>query len=465
MRYGYFIPAARRPLPLWRRALAALAVLCLLLGLAGPLLARAQEGGPGPHILSMEVDGVINGVKVRYIQRALAQAQEDGAELLVMRLETPGGLLDATREIVELLLDAPAPVAVYVHPSGARAGSAGTFITAAANLAVMAPGSNIGAATPVSGTGEDLGETLASKVENDAAALMRSIAQERGRNAEPLEATVRQAASYSAREALQLNIIDFLADDMESLLQQADGRTVQTAAGEMVLQTRGLPVRTIGRNALEHFLEFLADPNVSFLLLTIGGLGIVIELLNPGLIVPVVVGAICLLLAFLSIGNLPVNWAGVAFILLAAVLAGGEVLVAGFGVLGVGAIVCLVVGGFLLFAQFGGGSPTLPPLSVNPWLIAGVGLAAGGGMYYVITQAVRSRRRGAGRVGVSAVQLVGQSGVVTQRLAPRGVVRVANETWTAVSDDGTMLERGTAVFVVAADGLVLTVARQPLADA
>ena len=444
--------------------MAALAVLCLLLGLAGPLLARAQGGGPGPHILSMEVDGVINGVKVRYIQRALTQAQEDGAALLVMRLDTPGGLLDATREIVELLLAAPVPVAVYVHPSGARAGSAGTFITAAANLAVMAPGSNIGAATPVSGTGEDLGETLASKVENDAAALIRSIAQERGRNAEPLEATVRQAASYSAREALQLNIIDFIAEDMESLLRQADGRTAWTAAGESVLQTRGLPVRSIGPNALELFLEFLADPNVSFLLLTIGGLGIVIELLNPGLIVPVVVGAICLLLAFLSLGNLPVNWAGVAFILLAALLAGGEVLVAGFGVLGVGAIVCLVVGGFLLFAQFGGGSPTLPPISVNPWLIGGVGLAAGGGMYYLITQAVRSRRRGAGRVGESAERLVGQSGVVTQPLAPRGVVRVANETWTAISDDGTMLERGTAVFVVAADGLVLTVARQPLAD-
>ena len=444
--------------------MAALSVLCLLLGLVGPLLARAQGGAPGPHILSMEVDGVINGVKVRYIQRALTQAQEDGAALLVMRLDTPGGLLDATREIVELLLAAPIPVAVYVHPSGARAGSAGTFITAAANLAVMAPGSNIGAATPVSGTGEDLGETLASKVENDAAALIRSIAQERGRNAAPLEATVRQAASYSAREALQLNIIDFIADDMESLLRQADGRTAQTAAGAVVLQTRGLPVRSIGQNSLELFLEFLADPNVSFLLLTVGGLGIVIELLNPGLIVPVVVGAICLLLAFLSLGNLPVNWAGVAFILLAAVLAGGEVLVAGFGVLGVGAIVCLVVGGFLLFAQFGGGSPTLPPISVNPWLIGGVGLAAGGGMYYLITQAVRSRRRGAGRVGESAERLVGQSGVVTQPLAPRGVVRVANETWTAISDDGTMLERGTAVSVVAADGLVLTVARQPLAD-
>ena len=462
MRYGYVI--RRRPVPLWRRVMAALAVLCLLLGLAGPLLARAQGAGPGPHILSMEVDGVINGVKVRYIQRALTQAQEDGAALLVMRLDTPGGLLEATREIVELLLAAPVPVAVYVHPSGARAGSAGTFITAAANLAVMAPGSNIGAATPVSGTGEDLGETLASKVENDAAALIRSIAQERGRNAEPLEATVRQAASYSAREALQLNIIDFIAEDMESLLQQADGRTAQTAAGAVVLQTRGLPVRSIGQNSLELFLEFLADPNVSFLLLTVGGLGIVIELLNPGLIVPVVVGAICLLLAFLSLGNLPVNWAGVAFILLAALLAGGEVLVAGFGVLGVGAIVCLVVGGFLLFAQFGGGSPTLPPISVNPWLIGGVGLAAGGGMYYLITQAVRSRRRGAGRVGESAERLVGQSGVVTQPLAPRGVVRVANETWTAISDDGTMLERGTAVSVVAADGLVLTVARQPLAE-
>ena len=172
----------------------------------------------------MTVDGVINPVKERFISRAIDQAREDGATLLVIRLDTPGGLLNSTREIVEELLESPVPVAVYVSPRGARAGSAGTFITAAANFAVMAPGSNIGAASPISGTGEDLPDTLAGKVENDAAALIRSIAQERGRNQDLLEATVREAASYSATEAVASNVVDFIAEDLDVLLAKLDGR-------------------------------------------------------------------------------------------------------------------------------------------------------------------------------------------------------------------------------------------------
>ena len=441
-----------------KRLISVCSTLALLLGLAGPLVGHAQAQEPaGPHALVITVDGVINPVKDRYIGRAIEEAVASNAELLVIKLDTPGGLLNSTRDIVERLLASPVPTAVYVSPAGARAGSAGTFITAAANFAVMAPGSNIGAATPVSATGQDLDETLASKVENDAAALIRSIAQERGRNAELLEATVRKAASYTAQEALDGNVVDLIAEDMNSLLVQLDGQTARTPAGTVMLETEGLPTRDLDKNLLETLLEFLSDPNVSFLLLTIGGLGIVIELFNPGLLVPVIVGVICLILAFVALGNLPANWAGVALILLAIVLAAAEVVVAGFGILGIASVVSLVLGGLLLFAQFGDTSPTLPPLSVNRWLIVGTAVVAAGSVLYLAREAVKSRRE---RRADATDSMVGETGAVTRALTPRGVVRIANDTWTAVSDDGGFIEAGEPVRVVAVEGLVLTVARR-----
>ena len=439
--------------PFARILLSGLALVMLLTGLAGPLLAQST----GPHVLVMTVDGIINPVKERFISRAIDQAQEDGATLLVIELDTPGGLLSSTREIVELLLESPVPVAVYVSPKGARAGSAGTFITAAANFAVMAPGSNIGAATPISGTGEDLDDTLASKVENDAAALIRAIAQERGRNQDLLEATVREAASYSAVEAEESNVIDFIAENFDALLERLHGQVAETAEGSVTLDTLDLERRDINKSVLEHFLEFISDPNVSFILLTVGGLGIVVELFNPGLIVPAVVGVICLLLAFLALGNLPVNWAGVAFVLLAAALIGFEVAVSGFGVLGIGAIVSLVVGGLLLFNQFGDSSPTLPSVSVNRWLLAGVGGTIAVSLAYILKNVVESRSQTAPEM---VHNIVGETGEVTSKIDPRGIVSVNNETWTAVSEDGTVIEIGEPVIVLAVQGLILTVSRQ-----
>ena len=285
----------------------------LVTGIVGPILARAQNSDT-PHVLVITVDGIINSVKERFISRALEKAQYEGSTALIIQLDTPGGLLGPTREIVGLLLESPLPVSVFVYPKGARAGSAGTFIAAAANFAAMSPGSNIGAAAPISSTGEDIDDTLASKVENDAAALIRSIAQVRGRNQDKFEQTVRTAAAYSAEEAKAGNVVDFIADDLNDLLTQIDGRVAATSRGPVVLETYGLDVRAFEKNVLEHFLEFISHPNVSFLLLTIGVLGIVVELFNPGLIGPGVVGVICLLLAFLAVGNLPVNWAGVVFI-------------------------------------------------------------------------------------------------------------------------------------------------------
>ena len=432
-------------------------VLALLLGMAGPLAGTAFAQSPaGPHALVINVDGVINPVKERFIRRAIEEAQESGATILIIRLDTPGGLLTSTREIVELLLGSPVPTAVYVSPSGARAGSAGTFLTAAANFAVMAPGSNIGAATPVSGSGQDLDETLASKVENDAAALIRSIAQERGRNAELLEKTVREAASYSSQEAVEGNVVDFIAEDIEGLLAQIDGMTADTSEGQIEMESLGIISREFEKSFLENLLEFLADPNVSFLLFTLGGLGIIIELFNPGLLVPVIVGVICLILAFVGVGNLPVNWAGVALILLAIALGAGEVVVAGFGVLGVASAVSLIIGGLLLFAQFGESSPTLPYIGVNRWLLVGVSVVSGATVIYLARQAVKSRRD---RPEEPSSAIVGQTGSVTIAMQPRGAVRVANDTWTAMSADGSHIAAGEHVRVVSVDGLVLIVAR------
>ena len=435
----------------WFRVFRLLApALFVLFGLLGTSLAQDNV----PHVLLLEVDGTINPVKDRFISRAIDKAVEDQAALVIIELDTPGGLLGATRKIVEGLLESPVPVAVYVSPRGARAGSAGTFITAAGHFAVMAPGTNIGAATPISGTGEDLPETLANKVENDAAALIRSIAQARGRNQEKLEETVRQAASFSAEEAVELNVVNFIAEDLDDLLAQLDGRVVETATGSRTLDTQDLERRRLNKTLLENFLEIISDPNITLLLLTIGGLGIVLELFNPGLIVPGVVGAISLLMAFLAIGNLPVNWLGVGFILLAIVLGIIETQVAGFGVLGAGAIISFIVGGLVLF---GDATPTAPSTSVSLWVLGSIAGALSLTLLYVVRSIYQSRRAGE---APSRPSLEGMTGTVTGELAPRGVIQVGNETWTAISEDGNVIEVGEPVNISKVDGLILTVSRQ-----
>ena len=436
-----------------RLSLSLIFVGMLVVGMMGTVLAEDSIRSE-PHALIMQVDGVINSVNGRFVSRAIEQSEEDKAALLIIELDTPGGLLGSTREIVQLLLESPIPIAVFVSPKGARAGSAGTFITAAGNFAVMAPGTNIGAAAPISSDGGDLEDTLASKVENDAAALIRSIAQTRGRNQDKLEATVRSAASYSAQEALADDVVDLIAENVDELLSKLDGLSVQTSLGTVVLETNGLEIRSFKKSILEHFLKVISDPNVSFLLLMVGGLGIVVEIFNPGLVGPGVIGVICLLLAFLALGNLPVNWAGVVFILLAVVLIVLEIAVSGFGILGVGATVSLIVGGFLLFNQFGDISPYQPFFNVNRWLLYGSSGVVGVAMTYVALSAYQLRREVSPEKSHS---LIGMQATDTAELSPRGIVLVGNETWTAISDDGRVITTGEAVEVQSEDGLVLTV--------
>ncbi len=452
------------------------AVICaslalVTLGLLGLYASPDKAGAQSNTAMAARVEDTINPVKARFIARAVEQAGESGAMLLIIELDTPGGLYDSTRRIVESLLESPVPVAVFVSPRGAQAGSAGTFITAAAHIAAMSPGSNIGAATPVSGSGDDLSETLADKATNDAAALIRSIAAERQRNADALEQTVRTAASYTANEALDANIIDYIADDIPDLLAQLDGVAITTIAGERTLQTDGLDIAPVKMQWRERLVDFIANPNIAFLLITIGSLGLIFEMMTPGLIGPGVAGVICLGLGFLALGNLPFNWAGIAFIVLAIVLAALEIFVSGFGALGIGAVVSLIIGGLLLFGSFGGGGipANFTEVSVSLWVLAGVGgvlaLIAG----YLALETIMSRAgsrwavAGRGNVGDSdgrseAGRLIGQTGVTTSALQPRGIVALQNETWSAVSNDGLSIPAGRRVQVVGVDGLLLTVA-------
>ena len=439
-----------------------LSAAMLVLGMVGATLAHAGPEGREQerHALVAEVDGMINPVTQRFISRVIDKGVKSEAEVVIFKLDTPGGLLSSTRKIVEDLLSDRVPTAVYVYPSGARAASAGTFITAAANIAVMAPGSNIGAAAPVASGGEDIPDTLKSKVVQDTLALMRSIAEVRGRNSEALEDTVTepQPMSYDAKQALELNVVDFIAQDVADLLQQIHGTSVDTASGPRTLDTRDLALREINMSFVEKFLFFLADPNVSFILLSLGGLGLVVELFNPGLMVPGVVGIILLILAFVSLGNLPVNWAAVGFIILAGVLVLAELFVSGFGILGIGAIVSFIFGGLLLFSSFGSPSPTMPSIRVSLWLLGSFSGAFTLFGFWFLRTIVQSRRAG-GQKEPELSPLIGAVGVVASELAPRGTVQVAGEVWTAVTEDGIVIEIGERVEVLKVEGTVLTVAR------
>ncbi len=450
------------------RVLRSLVTLILMgavaLGLVG--VAQAQQR----HVLLLEVDGMISPVTEGFIARGVQRAEEDGSVLIVIQLDTPGGLLDSTRKITQHLLNASVPSVVFVAPRGARAASAGTFITAAATFAVMAPGTNIGAASPVAGGGEDLPETLKSKATNDAAAEIRSIAALRGRNEKRLEATVLQALSFTAEEAVESNMVDFIAGDLDDLLAQLHGREaeVQPPGGAtMVLDTQAVSVRTMEMSLVERFLRFLSDPNISYMLLSLGSLGIFLELLNPGLVVPGVVGAILLILAFVTIGNLPVNWAGVVLILLAVVLGLLEFYVVGWGVLGAGAIVSFILGGLFLFFYTGAPSPTMTDISVSLWVLVPTVLTLGGGGAWAVYTIIRSRL---GPPEPSVAHQVGQVAEVATDLAPRGTVRLENQLWTAVAQSSEHISTGEKVEVVKVDGNILTVARpeerdQPMEEA
>ncbi len=423
-----------------------------------PVRAMAQD--EDPHVALVSIDGAIDRLSARFLSRGIRQASSSGAQLVVVTLDTPGGFLSSTRDMVVSMLSAEIPVAVYVSPPGARAASAGTFITAAANFAVMAPGTNIGAASPIAAGGADLPETLAKKINEDTRAFISSIAVARGRNSQALEETVTIARSYSAAEAIELNVLDIIAADLADLLVQLDGRTAQTASGPVVLRTKDADVREIKRTLLEMFLGVLADPNLAFVLLTIGGMGILAEFLTPGFIGPGLVGAIALALALLGMGQLSVNWIGAGLILFAMVLFFLEAQEAGIGIFGIGGVISFLLGAFLLF----GGYFSTPDISepgsgVSLWLIGGFG----GGMGVVLATflyLLRPTGSSTGDYSRSGQGPASQVAVVVSDLDPMGKVQIGEEEWDATTDLQGAIPEGEEVRVLEAYGGVLKVARK-----
>jgi membrane-bound serine protease (ClpP class) len=436
-----------------RRAwLGILIVVCGVFTTAGRDPQSSSQSAP-TTVLFITVNRNIDHVAQGFIAQAVSQAEQEHDALLVIQLDTPGGTYDATRKIVQHLLAADVPVAVYVAPKGARAASAGTFILAAANFAIMAPGTNIGAASPVSATGKDIGGTLQEKVTNDAAALMRSIAQERGRNGDKLELTVRNAASFSASEAVDAHIVDLVAKDTEDLLAQLNGRTAQTAAGPVIVNVASASKRTLTMTLRERFVAFVATPELVSILYTVGMLAIFIELFHPGLVAPAVIGALCLVLAFLGLGSLPFNWAGLVLLGLAAAFVIVE-LHTGSGLVGVAAVLAFVIGALLLFSVDIPRLPGEPVRQVSLWLI---GILAA--LFAVVTVVVGGAVMKTRRLPYSKASalLIGKTGFATSDLAPKGTVQVASELWTATADDATPIRAGDLVSVVGLDGLMLKV--------
>ena len=427
--------------------------IILLLGLliAASISFTAQAASP--TIVVLNIDGVINPVLADYIERGIEDAEERNATACIIQMDTPGGLDTAMRDIVQHIVNARLPVIVYVSPSGARAASAGVFITMAAHVAVMAPNTAIGAASPVSigPEGEQqISETMQEKILNDAAAYIRSLAESHGRNVEWAEKAVREAVSATEQEALELNVIDMVVPTLDSLISQLDGREVTLLDGSVVtINTQGATINKVNMSNIESFLYAISDPNIALLLLSLATLGILIEITNPGLIFPGVVGAICGLLAFYSLGQLPVNIAGILLIVLAFGLFIAEVFTTSFGLLTGGGIIALVLGALILF-------PLGTPFSVNPWLLAGIAITIALVFVFVISHVIRAHRR---QAYTGREELIGKTAVVKVALNPEGTVLFKGERWTAEVDEGRV-RPGEEVVITKYDSLKLYVTKK-----
>jgi membrane-bound serine protease (ClpP class) len=420
-----------------------LAALLVIAAASALLPAPASAAAP---VATIQLDGVISPVTVRLVEAALTRAQSEGAGVLVIQLDTPGGLERSMRVICQRLLNAEIPVIVYVAPTGGRAASAGVFITMAAHVAAMAPATNIGAAHPVA-LGGGVDKESMKKIENDAAAFARTIAVERGRNAEWAEKAVRQSVSITEREAVKLKVVDLVADSLPDLLDKIDGRVVKTTKGLVTLQTRGAVVKAIEVGFRDRVLNVITDPNVAYILMMLGMLGLFFELSNPGVILPGVIGGISLILAFFAMQSLPINYAGLLLILFGIVLLIAEITVVSHGVLAVGGIVALALGSLMLFD-----APEIG-FRVSWWVILPT-VGATAGMFLVAVAAGLRALSASSPVGGSA--LVGQTGVARDALSPEGQVLVQGELWRAVAR-GAPVAEGARVRVVDANGLTLTV--------
>jgi membrane-bound serine protease (ClpP class) len=423
----------------------------LLVGFAlGALVSGAWAQTPAVAVL--EIKGAINPMVASYVDRGLKLAAERNAGAVVIQLDTPGGLDTSMREIIQDMIGSPLPVIVYVSPQGGRAASAGAFITLAAHVAAMAPNTAIGAAHPVAGGGEEIKGAMGDKVTNDAAAYIKGLAKERGRNAEWAEKAVRQSVSASADEAKRLGVIDLVAPNLPSLLDQVHGREVKVGDRTVTLQTRGATTLPLEMTTLERFLYTISDPSIAFILLNLGMLGIFFELSNPGAIFPGILGGICLLLAFFALGMLPVNYVGVALIVLAFIMFVLELFVVSAGALTIGGLIALIFGASMLI------DPSTPGIAVSLPVILTVTLVTASLMTGAMIMAIKTRRR---KVTTGREDLIGAIAEVRTPLDPKGYVFLEGELWSAVTRSGR-IDPPAHVTIVALEGLTLTV--EPLSS-
>ena len=431
--------------------------LARTLALLGVLLVVAAGAARGaqPSVVVLTATGTVDGVLATYLEEGVAKAASQGAAAVVVELNTPGGSLDATQRITSAFLEADVPVIVWVAPAGARAASAGTFITLAANLSYMAPGTNIGAAAPVSSTGDDIPGTLGDKVRNDAIANVTAIAEVRGRPVEWAVSTVADAQSYPASAAVSAGAVDGIARDIDAVLEQADGEEVVVDGAPQTLELADAVITETGMNVFQSLLHLLSDPNIAFILFTIGLYGLLFELQNPNFVTGIL-GAMALLLAFIGFGSLPLNVAGLLLVGLGLVLFVLETQVVSHGLLTAGGIVCFALGASALYTE-PGGDPTLPVVQVATPLIVTATVTTAVLMGLLTLAAIRTRHMAAPAGSVGSPVPLGSAGVVQAPLVPLGTVHLAGETWSARTADERPLDRDTPVRLAGFDGLVAIV--------
>ena len=408
-------------------------------------------GQQAPSVYTAEIDGIIHPVAAKYVREVIAKADAAGAALVVLTLRTPGGLVDSTRDINNAIIHAKTPVAVFVGPSGNRAASAGFLITMAADIAAMAPATHIGAAHPVGGNGEKIDDTMAKKMASDVAAYARTLATQRKRNVSLVEQAVLESRSFTEQEAMSANppLIDLVANDVPELVRKLDGRTITRFDGTtQTLHTASATTTNVAMTWQQAVLSAIAHPQIAYLLLTLGTLGLTIELWNPGAILPGVAGGICLLLAFFAFQVLPVSYAGILLILFGLGLLVLEVKVTSFGLLGVGGVISLFLGSMMLID-----SPQ-PELQIGLRLIVPVTLSISGILLFLVVLAVNAQRAPA-TTGASA--MLDEIGYALTPIEPGGSghVRTHGEIWTATADEP--IAAGSPVRVTAIDGLLLRV--------
>ena len=412
------------------------------------IIASSVLSAPSRNVVILDINSAIGPITVKLIEKSIQQAEESDAEALVIRLNTPGGLTNSTWKITTAILNANVPVIVFVWPPGARAGSAGVFITYSAHIAAMSSGTNIGAATPIQMEGK-IDSTLAKKVTNDAVANLRSIAEKRGRNQDWVERAIRDGESITATEAFDSNVVDLIADGITELLEKIDGMEVILPHYTDTLRTAGATTTKVKKSFSDEILEVISNPNIAFILFTLGTLGLAMELYHPGAIVPGVVGGICIILAFFSFQTLPINYSGVALILFAIILFLLEIKVPSYGILSIGGVVSLVLGGLFLIDSPG------PYLKVSIGVIISVVVFTAAFFLFALRYVVKAHRK---QVVTGVEGLIGQTAEVREKIDPEGLVYVAGALWKAVADEP--IDVNVRVVIVAVDGMVVKVEKK-----